>query len=287
MPDISSVGKIINLLKPFAKKKWEALKEHDQRVIYLHQKLNIPLQIGDSFESVYAHSLIAYGASEQSHQDILTLFSQEDVIGSFQDFFRRKITAEALSSLLLDRINIDPHLHPVHIQSIADLQPEVAFFVSILKEKVDLSRSPKELEMYHTLLSQKEEMVNILGPIEEKLDRLVAETEKTTFDYQIKKYLQARYDAFQEEKLADGKFIPIHGETVEEDSLFSEKMIRDAQGREKPFNIKKKGKKQQHKPIDQFVSNWLDQTNQSFLVIVGEYGTGKTTFSQYLTHQLA
>ena len=42
-----------------------------------------------------------------------------------------------------------------------------------------------------------------------------------------------------------------------------------------------------HKPIDSFVHNWINNTAHNFLIIVGEYGTGKTTYCRYLTHQLA
>ena len=40
-------------------------------------------------------------------------------------------------------------------------------------------------------------------------------------------------------------------------------------------------------PIDKFINQWLADSNQNFLAILGEYGTGKTTLGSYIAHELA
>ena len=42
-----------------------------------------------------------------------------------------------------------------------------------------------------------------------------------------------------------------------------------------------------YKPLDKYINRWLKDDFSRLLIIMGEYGTGKTTFTQYVTHQLA
>ncbi len=44
---------------------------------------------------------------------------------------------------------------------------------------------------------------------------------------------------------------------------------------------------EEFRPLDNYIEKWLNKTSSKLLIIMGEYGTGKTTFTKFITHQLA
>ncbi len=108
------------------------------------------------------------------------------------------------------------------------------------------------------------------------------EREKKSFDYQAELYLNRLKEKFQKEFLNKNYYIDLNGEIRKEikrkDAEIDSQRELKAGVHYEPVV---------YEPLDKFIHEWLRDENANFLVILGEYGTGKTTFLRHLAHQLA
>ena len=263
--------KIVKFLTQWSGKKLE--RKH--KVLKILKVLHLTELKGD-IESVYAHALVEYAVDANPAQ-LTLLFADKTVKQAFQQDLlknrqKQKEFEKTLDELLCSgSIPIVPHIY----KTAADLKPEIERF--------------KEFYDYFTLQTATAFQLKQYN----EWNRFVMKSWEKSFDFQAEQYLIRLRDVFQKEFLDKNHYIDLNGETRVE-----KKGKGYGEGIDIPREIEKEKRKEGaekrvdyesivYKPLDSFIHEWLKDDNRNFLVIVGEYGTGKTTFLRHLAHQMA
>ena len=250
---------------------------------------------GESFHSVYIHSLLDMEIMWEEPK-IMALFTDRDVRRFFEENYR---LAQTKGEANFDQDKFADWLFqyrrtnnerfggiPSAYHTKQGLQKLMEDFTKTFLLKVLSSLNPPMLQMYNQMKLMEKQNAETL-----EISR------KNTFEYQIEQHLRFFRNEFQRKYIDNKHYIPIHGEIkqVEEaESIVREWLTRRRAARKPADGIFRAVERYYHaykpqvyKPIDELISHWLNIDYTNLLVIVGEYGTGKTTFSQYLCHQLA
>ncbi|MCP5049763.1 MAG: hypothetical protein GY940_21525, partial [bacterium] len=117
---------------------------------------------------------------------------------------------------------------------------------------------------------------------------IIDDLEKKSFDFQAEKYLEQLIKQFQKAFPKEKPYIHLKGETRKE------KPRREKEGEEETIKPELKREKEEedydstvYDPLDEYIRQWLREDKTNLLVILGEYGTGKTSFLQHVANQLA
>jgi uncharacterized protein YjbI with pentapeptide repeats/energy-coupling factor transporter ATP-binding protein EcfA2 len=251
--------------------------ERKQRVLKLLRFLRLG-ELKKDVESVYAHALVEY-AVDANPTELTLLFAQKSVQQAFQTELyknKKKEFAETLEEILNSgNIPLVQHIY----KSADDLKPEIDKFRNYYKNFARQSADAFALMQYN------------------EMQRFMMQTwedkEKKSFQYQVEQYLNRLKNKFQKEFLDKNHYIDLNGEIRKEipKKEVLEERQKEREGlKEKEDAEPKEGvdyKSKVYKPLDTFIHEWLRNDTANFLVIMGEYGTGKTTFLQHLSHQLA
>jgi hypothetical protein len=271
------------MIMDMAKKIVEFLgREVGKRVEQKHKLLKLLKLVGlgelkKDVQSVYAHALVEY-AVDANPAELTLLFAQKEVQQAFQANKEDEF-AEILEKILNSgKIPLVRHIY----KSAADLKPEIERFHAFYKKYAHQSADAITL-MQH-------------NDTQHMLMQLWEETEKKSFDYQVEQYLKRLKEEFQKKFLAKNHYIDLNGEIrkeIKRDLLDAEDALKEKKlerAKERGLEEPEEGmdyKPVVYRPLDTFIHQWLRDDNANFLVILGEYGTGKTTFLQHLSHQLA
>ncbi|MDW3645522.1 MAG: NACHT domain-containing protein [Bacteroidia bacterium] len=255
------------------------------RFVKFIQKLGLPVEMNkESFDSVYIHSLLDMDIMWEEPK-IMLLFADKDVRLFFERNYRlaqhegnTQFDQEQFTNWLFIHFTTSNERFggiPFKYHNEEALKKLIESFTIKFQEKVDNSLSPGMLKLYNELTRQNKQIADLLD-----------QNRKNTFDYQIQEQLAYSRERFQEKYIDTDHYIPIAGHKRKYKDF--EKITKQkALSKEVSENDLKPFEKKIYEPIDSFVSNWIDNSEENILVILGEYGTGKTTFSEYLTHQLA
>ncbi len=271
MPILESALTILikEIFKDTVKKKWKAMKR-EHKVLRVLKKANLA-KLENEPKSIYAHALVNYGVDKEP-ADLVSLFAQDEVKKAIER------NPEDLPKALERNLHQNKDLQGLKIfPSVASLMDEVKSFQNIYQTFQKQAADPFMLKMFNNL--------------QEGMMKLVEENEKNSFEYQVEEYLQGRINYFKEKYLEKNLYIDLNGET----RVLEETHIKNSSEKGDPYIEFKEGmmkgeikeKNIQYLPLDKYINTWLKNTSSRLLVIMGEYGTGKTTFTEHITHQLA
>ena len=124
--------------------------------------------------------------------------------------------------------------------------------------------------------------------------------EKKSYPYQIQQYYQNRLDDWAEFEENKGPYIHSHAEKrrfkLDEHKarmLAAAKAKKEAKGGTAKKEMTEEEKRKalyevtSTAAMDDFFAEWLQDSSANLLIIMGEYGTGKTTFTRYMCQQLS
>ncbi|MCU0644513.1 MAG: hypothetical protein MUC94_09645, partial [bacterium] len=249
-----------------AGKAWEKL-ERNHKVLKLLQKFNLDT-LKDDFDSIYAHTLVKYGV-ERKPPELVTLFADDAV----KQLFKRNLY-DKKENKFKDVPDILSHLQKIgrpRLYLKADqYENQLNDFLGFFSEFTNTSRNPKELELFNKVNKLELQHIKMI----EQQEELLEVQRKKSFDYQIEQYLIRLKNDFQKAYLNKNWYIDLNGE-IRREKRFLEKSEKPGEKRE----LKKEDKYDtiSYSPLDSFIHQWLNDDSQNFLVIIGEYGTGKTT----------
>ncbi len=251
------------VVKTNVKKKWSALKK-DHRALAILQKFKWA-SLTEDFDSIYAHALAKFGL-EKEPADLVLLFAQEEV----KKAFHKDLLDEtgSFNCALDDHLHTNRNLLPLksHFGYIEELEIYIKEFKTTFNSFKELASNPMMLELY------------------KGMQVLVDQAVKDSFEYQVDLYLKDKIQDFQDEFLDRDLYIELNGEIKQKKATRALKETTKKQDKgEKDVKLEIV----EYKPLDKLINLWLNDNSKNLLVILGEYGTGKTTFTRYLTHQLA
>ena len=259
------------------------------------------LQLKDSFESIYLHSLIAYHQRPKQN-GWLRLFALEAVIKAYHTYvYDETKNKEQLVSEVRELLN----LHAAHgsdeLLALYQSKPTLKKIQAEL-EKLEAAFEATKMQTLNPMML---DMFNKMKQMEIKQMELQAQNlqqqealRKTKFPYQAERYLRKFitdfYEKYLDPKKGLPKYIPVHGETriyqASQKQLFLKNvpptMDKVLANPDKAESEKEKYEATPFKPINTYLNQWLQDDNQNLLIVVGEYGTGKTTLMRYLTYHL-
>ena len=188
-------------------------------------------------------------------------------------------------------------LEQAPIVQVLELHEQRRFWESSLENQEVLKQGQTELKQGQETIQEGQ------GKTQSKIEQLEARIaqleEEKTFPHQIKKYLEHLRNDFQDQFLKPSpKYVPLIGHQKQEttvhpdrkEAAFIRGVIGEYEGEEITDKVhRKKWVEKKFDPIDNYFQTVLNQANPShdFIVMLGEYGTGKTTFFKYLAYSLA
>ncbi|MCP5105144.1 MAG: NACHT domain-containing protein, partial [bacterium] len=213
--------------------------------------------------------------------EIVTLFALKDVKEAFQQDLYKKRQNE-FKKIIADNFANNDQISILRkaYRSAADLQPEIDRFRELYDYFVMQTANAFQLKKYNEF---NEFMM------------------RKSFDFQAENYLHKLIADFREEFLRKNLYIDLNAETrVPKKTVGAGERPHAPHAPDAPdvaHRPKEKGKEDEndpesfdsipHKPLDTYIRKWLREDRRNFLVIIGEYGTGKTTFLKHMAHQLA
>jgi Leucine-rich repeat (LRR) protein len=212
--------------------------------------------------------------------ELTLLFAAKDVKKAFQqDVYKNDRTGfeKTLEQQLLSRKKVENL--KFFYQSAKDLQPEIDRFKELYENFTLQASSPVQIKKYNEL--------------NQFMTKMLEESERKSFDFQVEQYLQRLKEDFQKDFLEKNHYIDLNAETrIEKKAREIFQKIAKTDHIEKLKEKEREKAEEQyesivHKPLDTFINQWLADDSQNLLVILGEYGTGKTTFLRHMAHQVA
>ncbi|HED38086.1 MAG TPA: hypothetical protein ENI76_07570, partial [Ignavibacteria bacterium] len=243
--------------------------ERNQKVIRILKALGLD-KLRDDFDSIYARTLVEYGVDNKSKK-LLQIFSEKKVITAFKEQLYNKDNEGEFKKKVEAFLQLG-----MAYKTIKNLDEEIDQFKSKFNEFTNTTRTPKELEMFNKIMAL--ELSNI----------------ERTFDYQVEQYINRIGDELHKELTEKTKYIDLIGEVRKERKDLiehSESEIKKSKTERnvrvyKSYNVEEKYEEIKYDPIDTFITPWLNNDNKNFLLLLGEYGTGKTTLCKHIVCEL-
>ncbi|MCD4665156.1 MAG: leucine-rich repeat domain-containing protein [Bacteroidales bacterium] len=291
MIKISHLG--LKIIEYSVKATWKKFERNHRRVRVL-KDFNI-IELKDNYTYKYAFTLSEYGMDKQP-AELVKLFAHDDVFNALKNE-RYNHKNNAFRIALEARLTTGGyHDLKKKFETIESLEPEIKNFLEIYDYYENQSNSPFLLRKFNE--------------VQESINKLLEENIRKSFDYQADQYMQHLTENFYDElykkleldrkensKLKDyfhknfnkqDLYVDLNGETrtwkkehPDKGELTARHDIKDKElKKEKEYDIIP------HEPINNYITEWLNDDNRKFLAILGEYGTGKTTLCGFIAYQL-
>ena len=278
----------------------ESKKQYE---IYKFLSTNQLLELNDSFSSIYLHSLIDF-EKKCNHGGWVKAFGMPSVIDLFQKYNKNLITEEEFKSKYKKQIEFRAHLDEkltdiyYHYLTEYNISNIIKLFIESFETTTNNAKNPIQRELFNEIR-------------ELKADKFRLEEEKrlNSFDYQIEGFLKKIINDFTENFENGDHYVAINGRVginvLKSDIKESNKYIKtsithkishdnqDSQNNQRLIPIQnevveyRENNNIQYNPLDDYINIWLGNEDKNLLIILGEYGTGKTTFMKFVAHQLA
>lgn len=286
--------------------------------LVLKKSLHLP-NLDQQFDTLYVYALVEY-CIDASHLAV-RMFLDKGVKDAFEAHIYEGLHLDGVVGKLVELYKV---LKPQHKTQDGGrplsghpggLAAEILKYKSWFDYYKTLAAQPMQKDTFNLNQTMMLELFQQRNQLKKEQDQLVRQREdlekenrQKSFSYQAEQYMFQLQDDFQQEfpitESGDGKYIPLHGEThlpgpqfdIEEGEA-ADIVIEDlpVNGRHETFSGKFEEEGESgdilsiipHEPLDGYISGWLSSARGNLLVLIGEYGTGKTTFCRYLAHQLA
>jgi len=250
---------IIRKLLDFTVKQIGKKLGKDYRIVRILKELGLE-KFDEKFETIYIFSLVEYSIYKQP-AELVTLFSLPEVqtamnneIYTNKSEFKRILDGELHTNkeVMALKNSFDKN----------NLDKEIEEFKEIFVKNVQKSRSPKQIEDSN------------------KINHLYLKEIERSFETQVEKYNLGLKKSFAEKYLETNYYVDLNGETrtAKKDFKFIE--IKEKEKIEDKFDTFV------YKPIENYINKWINNDNSKFLLILGEYGTGKSTLFGKLLYDL-
>ncbi|MBK8565247.1 MAG: leucine-rich repeat domain-containing protein [Saprospiraceae bacterium] len=250
-------------------KGWEALQK-SHKVLSILKKLKL-VNLAEDFGVVYVHALAEYGA-EKEPKELVQLFALPTVREALENDHRSG--SSTFTAEVEHQLHTSPQLtalkpHYPHVQS---LLSEIKEFKDTVEYVQMQAANPFALKQYNE--------------VKKSLDQLLEEKHRNSFEGQVERYLDKQIVAFEQKYLEGGKYVDLNGKKNVPYIAFDSGGFVKRPNEDINFDYEVLDAELLFCPLDNFIKDWLRDSTSRLLVIMGEYGTGKTTFASHLTHQL-
>ena len=294
MIKISNLG--LKIIEYSVKATWKKI-ERNHRAVKVLKDFNV-IELKDNYIYKYAFTLSEYGMDKQP-AELVQLFAHDEVFKALKDERYNHKNNEF-------RLALEARLHTggyhdlkKKYKTIESLEPEIKNFLEIYDYHENQCVSPFLLRRFNDA--------------QNSLNKLIEDNYKRSFPYQAEQYLihltKNFYDELYKKLELDRKenarlkdyfhknfkkqdlYVDLNGETrswkkeyPDKEELIIRHDIKDKQPKKEK---KKEYEIIPHDPINNYITEWLNDDSRKFLAILGEYGTGKTTLCGFIAHELA
>jgi len=291
-------------------------------VAKLLKKANL-LKLEDSFESIYLHSFLKM-IEDEANMSWMKVFSFDDFVSTFHRSRFEEIEDQYWIDTVNKLITYNVYKFNILLPLFQEKQTDEVILNEInrLNKAYDniksYARKPSDQDNYNNSIELKLEVYRL----REQVEHLTKENERKSFDYQFTEYLKRLTTDFYVDFIQSENYIPVNGKVEnkylstfdrqklrekilletedlrsssqlanDENSPISEIFEKDSIDSSLTFendsNVIIPTDFTQFSPLDDYINSWLLNDSSNLLIIIGEYGTGKTTFLRYIFHQLA
>ncbi len=260
----------------------------NQKILSILNKVNKLTLRKDDFEAIYVHSLVEYGV-DKADKDLVRYFSSLTISKAIKKEIH---TNDVKEFIKVCELVFDDFKGLENFSEFDLLNDEIKEFHQTYDYIVSQTVTPFTLKKYNEDKKFQNEMI--------------ATIYKNSFEYQSEKYLKYLIKEFKKE-FPGKKYIEQKGETREIiinlakdiSNLIKKrkkKYPKNMQYKNRSLNLSKLGidildfkdvEVNTIDPIDKYINDWINDDSQNFLVIMGEYGTGKTALCKYIASELA
>ena len=266
---------LLKLVELIIKYSFKTLERNYKILKLLDNRNLLNLQEKPEFDFVYSRTLVEYGMDKKP-LELLYLFALKDVKeASYNELYNNKTGAflREIDSQL--HTNQDKKLQPLkNIFQAKDLPNEIEDFKQNFEYITNQTATPFQLRKYNE---------------DQQFQMKVLETNyKNSFDYKIDKYKKHLVNSFNKEYIKKELYVNLNGITkIPRKLRFPAKKIEEGEIKGKSFIDLDATEEKDYDPIDSYLDIWIADDKKNFLIILGEYGTGKTTLCQYIAYNLA
>ena len=208
----------------------------------------------NNFESLYIHSYVKFCIGCEP-TEFIDIFKEE----YFIHWFEKYLTVQDKFAL---------------IETIKNTESYKKAAVSITIEQIT-----EKIDEFENIYNENLKNINFVdSQIFLQNREMLLEKHMNSFKYQIITKLNQEYESFHEKFIKDNKYIDLNARTMKPKKNL-EHLKPDAKDEEK-YDITN------FDPVYKYINNWLNNDSSNFLIIMGEYGTGKTTLCDYIKYNL-
>ncbi len=227
------------------------------------------LKLEANFDSKFIHSIIEFGKDKTNHQFIVVLKDkklrkefQNGIVNDDLDEFKKKAEFALHKKLSLDNVTTDKPYEQI-----------IDEFVKTF-ESVDKKTESKTI-------------LDFINDTNHNLFELSESNYKNSFEYKIDKYKKDLVNSFKTSYPEKEPYVDLNGVMKKPSKIrFPAKKLKKGEPVEDSFIDLDATAEKHYNPIDSYIDVWLADPNKNFLIILGEYGTGKTTLCHYIAYNL-
>lgn len=283
---INILSKVLEML---TKTTWQQAQKQYEVAKFLEKHDFLALK--EDFASIYLHALIHYQKTAPLNGWIRLLGEKQTIEKYKENFYDNELTEENLIVFLQQEIQTNSSQKHNDVIELFYAQPneeKIRKQLQLFKKEFD------ERQMY----AMNPGMLTLFNKMQEGFAKREEAAYKKSFPYQAEVYLKRKIADFEAEYLTleSGldKYIPVNGETrIYRENASPHFFKKNSLATKHPSlqegedaHERERYKATPFKPINNFLNNWLQDDMQNLLIVVGEYGTGKTTLMKYLTYHL-
>ncbi len=241
------------IAKPAIKKLKKSLSEN-HAVVKVLNDVGIDM-LSNTFDSLYIHAYIKFCINQDSGF-LRSFFIEPFIVEQVRAYISNPINSSFLKAVRCHDTYIEYNSENKDdeiITALEEIHTQYKFYLS----KVS---TPLEMRQYDFMI------------------QLTKDSIEKSFDYQIEKKLEIDYAKFHNKFIKDNKYIDLNARTMKPKKNLVD-LKPDAKDEEK-YDIVN------YDPVYKYINNWLNNNSSNFLIIMGEYGTGKTTLCDYIKYNL-
>ena len=292
MINISNLG--LKIIEYSVKATWKKF-ERNHRAVKVLKDFNI-IELKDNYTYKYAFTLSEYGMDKQP-AELVELFAHNDVFKALKD--ERYNHKNNVFRLALEARLHTGGYHDLKkkFKTIESLEPEIQKFLEIYDYYENQSDSPFLLRRFNDAQNILNKILeeNIRKSFPYQADQYMIHLTKNFYDELYKKLELDRKenaklnDYFHKNFKKENLYVDLNGETRiwKKEHPDKEKLTIRHDIKDKEPKKKKEYDIIPHEPINNYITDWLNDDSRKFLAILGEYGTGKTTLCGFIAHELA
>jgi internalin A len=266
---------LLKLIELIIKYSFKTLERNYKILKLLNNRNLLNLQEKPEFDFVYSRTLVEYGMDKKP-LELLYLFALKDVKESFHNELYKKQTGAFIREINSQlHTNKDMKLQPLKNNFQAkDLPKEIEDFKQNFEYITNQTATPFQLRKYN-----EDQQFHF---------KVLEENYKNSFEYKIDKYKKHLVNSFDKKYNQEKSYVDLNGITkIPKKLRFPAKKIEEGEIKGKSFIDLDATEEKDYDPIDSYLDIWVANDKKNFLIILGEYGTGKTTLCQYIAYNLA